>query len=111
VTLTVEQITSRLEQIEQDAQDRQQKGEKAAEDFFKVKRDFELEYAKQFVNATGSPNEKKQKALDAMSGTQTYFELKEQEGAYEGWKAALRTLELRASIGQSLLKSQREMGG
>jgi hypothetical protein len=41
---------------------------------------------------------------------QTYYALKESEGAYEGWKAALRTLELRASIGQSLLKAQRERG-
>jgi hypothetical protein len=111
VTLTVQQITERLESIEQDAQDRQSKGEGAAEKFHKAKRDYELEYAKAFVQATGSPNERKQVALKAMDGTETMYALYEAEGAYEGWRAAMRTLELRASIGQSLLKSQRELGG
>jgi hypothetical protein len=113
VSLTVEQITSRLEAIEQDAQERQESGEKAAEEFYKVKRDFELEYAKAFVAADGAPMVKKQKALESLEvqHRELYMRLKEKEGAYEGWKAALRTLELRASIGQSLLKSQRELGG
>lgn len=109
--LTLEQITSRLESIEADVQERQQKGETSAENFHRAKRDYELEYAKAYVQATGSPMERKQVALKAMDGTETLFALYEAEGAYEGWKAALRTLELRASIGQSLLRNQREMGG
>jgi hypothetical protein len=110
VTLAPEQIVARLEQIEQDAATRQAKGEQSAENYHRAKRDFELEYAKAFVAANGSPNEKKQKATEALEKHQTYYALKESEGAYEGWKAALRTLELRASIGQSLLKAQRERG-
>lgn len=111
MTLTVQQITERLEGIESDAQQRQSKGEGAAEQFHKAKRDFELEFAKKFMDATGTVTERKLKATRAMDSTETYRLLMEQEGAYEGWKAAMRTLELRASIGQSLLKSQRELGG
>jgi len=109
--LTVQQITERLEGIESDVQERQEKGENAAEAFHRAKRDFELEFAKQFMNATGTVTERKLKATKAMDGTESLFALYEAEGAYEGWKAAMRTLELRASIGQSLLKSQRELGG
>ncbi len=109
--LTVQQIQQRLEEIEADVQKRQEKGEASAEAFHRAKRDYELEYAKAFVAANGSPMEKKQKALEALDKTATFYELKEHEGAYEGWKAAMRTFELRTTIGQSLLKNQREMGG
>lgn len=111
MSLTVEQITTRLEQIEADVQQRQQKGESAAEAFHRAKRDYELEYAKKYMQASGSPMERKQAALRGMDGTESMFALYEAEGAYEGWRAAMRTLELRASIGQSLLRNQREMGG
>ena len=111
MTLTVQQITSRLEQIEDDIQQRQEKGEGAAEDFYRAKRDYELEYAKAFVQAKGSVTERKQAALNTLEKHPTYFALLESEGAYEGWKAAMRALETRASIGQSLLRNQREMGG
>jgi multidrug resistance efflux pump len=109
--LTVQQIQQRLEQIEQDVFDRQAKGESAAEAFHKAKRDYELEYAKKFMNADGTVTERKLKATRAMDNEPAYTELMECEGAYEGWRAAMRTLELRASIGQSLLKNQRELGG
>ena len=111
MTLTVQQITQRLEEIEADVEARQSKGETAAEDFHKAKRDFELEYAKAFVSADGSATEKKQRATVAVHRTAAYGDLLAAEGAYEGWKAAMRTLELRASIGQSLLRAQREYGG
>lgn len=111
MTLTVEQITSRLEGIEQDAQDRQEKGEQAAESFYRAKRDYELAFALKFMDATGTVTERKLKATRALEQDPAHAELMEHEGAYEGWRAAMRTLELRASIGQSLLRSQREMGG
>jgi hypothetical protein len=111
VTLTTEQITTRLESIEDDAQQRQTKGETSAEEFFKVKRDFELAFALKFMDATGTVTERKQKALVALEKDPVYNQLKEAEGAYEGWKAAMRALETRASIGQSLLRAQRETGG
>lgn len=111
MSLTMEQIVSRLESIEADVETRQAKGEKAAEDFYRAKRDFELEFAKKYMNAKGSPTERKQAATEAMEKDPAYFALLESEGAYEGWKAVMRALEQRASIGQSLLRSQRELGG
>lgn len=107
----MDQIIGRLESIEQDVADRQEKGETSATDFFRAKRDFELEFAKKYMNAKGSPTERKQAATEAMEKDPAYFALLESEGAYEGWKAAMRALEQRASIGQSLLRAQRETGG
>jgi hypothetical protein len=111
VTLTVQQITERLEGIEQDIFDRQEKGEGAAEDFFKAKRDYELQYALKFMDATGTVTERKLKATRALEGDEVYSNLMEHEGAYEGWRAAMRALEARSMIGMALLKSQRELGG
>lgn len=111
MTLTVQQITERLENIESDIQARQEKGEGAAEDFYRAKRDYELEYAKKFMDASGTVTERKLKATQALEQDPAHFDLMQSEGAYEGWKAAMRALETRATIGMSLLKSQREMGG
>lgn len=111
MSLTMDQIVTRLESIEADVEERQEKGETSAESYHRAKRDYELEYAKQFVQAKGTVTERKQAALNALEKHPTYFKLLESEGAYEGWRAALRTLELRASIGQSLLRAQRETGG
>lgn len=105
MSLSRTQIVERLEEIEQAVADRQEKGESKAEDFAKAKRNYELAYAKAFVEAQGSPMEKKQKATEALEKSPEYFALLESEGGYEGWKAAMRSLEQRASIGQSLLKA------
>lgn len=110
MSLEPHQIITRLEGIESDLADRQADGEQAALDFYRTKRDFELEYAIKFMNATGTVTERKLKATRAMENEQVYADLKKHEGAYESWKAALRTLETRASIGQSLLRAQREQG-
>lgn len=111
MTLTTDQIVTRLEGIEQDVFDRQEKGEGAAADFFRAKRDHELAFALKFMDATGTVTERKQKATKALEKDPAYLALLEAEGAYEGWKAVMRALEQRASIGQSLLKAQRETGG
>lgn len=110
MTLAPAQIITRLEEIERDCADRQQKGEQSAESFHRAKRDFELAFALKYMQAKGSPTERKQAAQEAMERDPAWFALLESEGAYEGWKAAMRTLELRASIGQSLLRAQRERG-
>lgn len=110
MSLTPAQIIERLESIEADLDARQSKGEAAAENFYRTKRDYELAYAIKFMNATGTVTERKLKATREMERDPVYNILKEHEGAYEGWKAATRTLETRASIGQSLLRAQREQG-
>lgn len=111
MSLTIGQIIQRLESIEADIETRQSKGEESAEAFYRAKRDYELAYAKQFVSMDGSPMEKKQWATAALEKDSAYYALKESEGAYEGWKAAMRALEARTTIGQSLLRNQRELGG
>ena len=110
MSLTPAQIIERLESIEKDASDRQAKGEEAAEDYHRAKRDFELAYAREYIAAEGQPTERKQRATLALAKSEAYFDLTAAEAVYEGWKAAMRTLELRTSIGQSLLKTQREKG-
>lgn len=109
MSLTTDQIIERLEQIYSNADDLQ--GKDGAAQYHRLKRDFEMEYAKKYVAAEGSPMDKKQAALVQMDKTYIYANLKEAEGKYEGWRAAMRTAELRATIGQSLLKNQREYGG
>lgn len=111
MSLTLEQIIGRLESIEADIETRQHKGESSAENFYRAKRDHELEYAKKYMDASGSVTERKLKATRALEHDPTYLALLEAEGAYEGWKAVMRALEQRASIGQSLLRNQRELGG
>jgi hypothetical protein len=111
VTLTYEQIIGRLEEIERDVSSRQTKGEEAAAEFFKAKRDHELAFALKFMDATGTVTERKLKATQALEKDPAYLALLEAEGKYEGWRAIMRALEARASIGQSLLRAQRETGG
>lgn len=112
MTLTPQQITSRLEQVEREVEEREVGGEKAAEDAARMRRRYELAYAQEFVKAQGSPMEKKQLALAAVAlDKELWNDLISAEAGYEGWKAAMRSRELRTSIGQSLLKHQREMGG
>ena len=90
---------------------RQAKGEESALAYFRAKRDFELAYALKFMDTSGTATERKIKATRALEDDEAYHRLLESEGAYEGWKAAMRALEQRASIGQSLLRAQRETGG
>lgn len=111
MTLTPQQIIERLEGIEQDVWHRQLKGEQAAENYHHAKRDYELAFAEAYVSIDGGPMDKKVRATALLADKECYFKLKENEAAYEGWRAAMRTLELRATIGQSLLKAQRELGG
>lgn len=111
MTLAPAQIIERLEGIEKDIYDRQVKGEQAAENFYRTKRDFELAYALKFMDATGTVTERKLKATRALEGEEVYRLLMEREGAYEGWRAAMRALEARSMIGMALLKAQRELGG
>lgn len=72
MTLAPVQLISRLEQIEEDAAARQAKGEQAAENFHRTKRDYELQYALKFMDATGTVTERKLKATRALEGEEVY---------------------------------------
>lgn len=100
-----EQITSRLEQIEQGFADREERGENAAAAYFKAKRDYEEKYAVIYMGKEGQPTERKQATLLALKSEDAYIELVKAEADYEGWRAAMRTLEARSMIGMALLKS------
>lgn len=107
MSLTYEAIQSRLEEIEDDLRERQPEFEEAAETMHKLARDYELRHARAFMAADGSTaTERKAQAILAMAAADDglFIELKEAEGKYEGLKAAIRTLETRATIGMSLLK-------
>lgn len=113
MTVTYEQIQRRLEEIEQDLAIRQADFEVAANEKHRLVRDFELRHARAYLAAAGATaTEKKARALEALAASDDgiYEKLMDAEGRYEGLKAAIRTLETRASIGQSLLRSQREVG-
>jgi hypothetical protein len=113
--LTYDQILGRLEDIERDLEALQAAYENAAKEVHRKTRDFELRVARVSLSSNASTaTEKKWRALDAIAAADDglYEDLKLAEGIYEGAKAAVRVLEQRASIGQSLLKAaSREVGG
>lgn len=107
-------IIERLEAIESDLEERQVEFEQAAGDFHRYTRDYELRVAQASLAAHGdTATERKWRALEAIAaaGDGLYENLKNAEGKYEGLKAAVRVLETRTSIGQSLLKSQTRESG
>ena len=114
MSLTYAQIVGRLEAIEDDLAQRTEDYESAANDYHRLIRDWELRLAQTMMTVEGNTaTEKKAAALTAIaaSGNPLYAELKDAEGRYHGLKAAVRTLETRATIGQSLLKATTRESG
>jgi hypothetical protein len=111
--MTYAQVRERLEQIEDDLAGRQMHYGAAASDYYRAKRDYEAAYAREYVKAEGkNTDERKARALLALMPSDAYKALVIAEAQYEGAKAVQRTLETRASIGQSLLRAlQAEVGG
>ena len=96
-----EQVMARLSEIENDLALRQNALEAAAMSWFIAKRDKEKARAVAFLAAEGSVAER-----SALADQQTATDGKQEEALYESLRAVVRTLEARASIGQSLLKAQ-----
>ena len=94
-------VMQRLVEIEADLAARQQILERSAMKWFQTKRDREREYAEAFLAAEGTVDQRKAHAAIHASTLG-----KEVEAEYEAVKAVVRVLETRASIGQSLLRSQ-----
>jgi hypothetical protein len=108
MALSYVQITDRLEQIEADLGERQTEFSKAAEDYHRLVRDYELRHARAMqVASGGTATEKKAQATIAVAASDDdlYARFLAAEGAYEGARAAVRVLETRAMIGMALLKS------
>jgi hypothetical protein len=112
--LPPQMVIARLAEIDADLQSRQNEYEKAARDFARQTRELELHKAKAFMQAEGPVEQRKQEAILAMSApapgedmaSTPYALLKDAEARYEGCKVAVRVLETRASIGQSILRAQ-----
>jgi hypothetical protein len=94
-------VLARLEEIEKDLEVRQNALESAALAWYRVKRDREKEWALVFLRSAGTVAERK-----AVADRDTSLMGKDEEALYESLRAVVRTLETRASIGQSILRSQ-----
>jgi len=94
-------VMERLAEIEDDMAVRQGAYEAAALGWFRAKRDREHARARAFLAAEGSVASRQ-----AEADLETALVGKEDEAMFEALKAVMRTLETRASIGQSILRSQ-----
>lgn len=94
-------VMGRLLAIENDLEVRQGAFESAARAWFIAKRDKEKARAIAFLSADGTVAER-----NAIADRDTALDGKQAEAEYEALKAVMRTLEARASIGQSILRSQ-----
>ena len=98
---TPQAVLERLEAIDADLAEKQNAWEQAAFDHFKAKRDREKAKASAFLTAKGSIA-----ARNAIAEVETSSDGSEAEATYESLKAVIRVLETRATIGQSILRSQ-----
>lgn len=94
-------VIARLDAIEHDLAVRQNALEAAALAWFRAKRDRERQRALAFISATGTVAER-----NAIADRDTAMLGAPEEAEYEALRAVVRVLDTRASIGQSLLKSQ-----
>jgi hypothetical protein len=94
-------VIARLEQIEQDLAARQNALEAAAFTWFRAKRDREHKRATAFIRSAGTVAER-----NAQADLETVMLGAREEAEWEALKAVVRVLETRASIGQSILRSQ-----
>ena len=99
--MTYAQVLDRLTEIEGDLS----RLEDHADSYFRAKRDWELAWAKTYMQTEGTVEERRQQTLLNLATSESYKKFIVAEAGYEGWKAAYRTLDTRASIGQSLLKA------
>lgn len=104
-SLTYAQVRDRLEEIDRDLAQRQPEFEENARTYFKAKRDWEAALASAYVKAEGkNQEERRARALLSLMRDPAYKALVIAEADYEATKGVMRTLETRASIGQSLLR-------
>jgi len=94
-------VMERLEAIEQDLAVRGSALESAAMNWYRAKRDREKARAISFLVAEGTVAQR-----SAIADRETALIGQQEEAEYEALKAVVRTLETRASIGQSILRAQ-----
>lgn len=94
-------VMGRLNEIDKDLAARLNALEAAALAWFRVKRDKEHKRAVAFMKASGTVAER-----NAVAEIETAMLGAAEEAEWEALKAVVRVLETRASIGQSILRSQ-----
>jgi hypothetical protein len=101
-------VMARLAEIEEDLASRQGDYELAADDRARAVRDWDKRLAIHQRKVTG-PNAEARKAealVRAVEQDDLYDRLSDSEARYDALKVVTRTLETRASIGQSILRAQ-----
>lgn len=98
----------RLAQIEHDLGERLNEYEEAARQKFRLSRDWDKRYAIHRRTAKGSDADARKAAAlgAAIEQDDLYERLTDAESEYEALRVVMKTLETRASIGQSILKAQ-----
>ena len=101
-------VVDRLDEIERDLANRQPEYEQAADDRARLVRDWDKRLAIHQRTAKGSNSEvRKAVALaSAIEQDDLYERLKDAEARFEALRVVMRTLETRATIGQSILRAQ-----
>jgi hypothetical protein len=103
-------VIDRLDEIERDLAERQPDFEQAADDRARAVRDWDRRLALHMKRATGSNSEARKAngfvaAIEQDNG-QLYEQLQDAEARYDALRVVMRTLETRATIGQSILRAQ-----
>jgi hypothetical protein len=114
MSLTPEQITRLLAEIEAELGKLQPQLAEATHTYFTLDREMELRAAKARLAATGkTQTEKRDQAAVAIAAADDDKDVQHSDAkaAFIGLKAVVKVLETRTSILQSLLKWQRETGG
>jgi hypothetical protein len=93
-------VMAKLSAIENDLALRQNLLESAARGWYLAKREKEHKRAVAFIGASGTVAER-----SAIADRETALIGAQDEAEYEALKAVVRTLETRASVGQTLLRS------
>lgn len=101
-------VQERLSEIEEDLAGRQNDYEQAADDRARLIRDWEKRLAICHATAKGSnADSRKASALvAAIEQDDLYERLKDAEARYDSLRAVVRVLEVRSTIGMSILRSQ-----
>lgn len=100
-------VIQRLADIEHDLAERMGDYEDAATAKARLVRDWEKRLAAARLNAKGSDAEGRKAAalMTAIEADDLYERLKAAEGAYEGCRAVVKVLEVRATVGMSILRA------
>lgn len=101
-------VMGRLWEIENDLAEKQVELEQLAEDLARTRRDWDRRMAMAVTIANGNSKEiREANSLLAIiaTGDGIYEKLTDEEARFGGLQAAMRSLEKRASIGQSILRA------